>query len=79
MLTFRSWRHIRETHAELAVSPETVLDVVAGPDRVAPGREPGEVWCYKAGIGPSRFVRVVVHYEHGRGRIVTAFPRRSFP
>ena len=25
------------------------------------------------------YIRVVVHYEHGRGRIVTAFPRRSIP
>ena len=43
------------------------------------GRWPDEEWFYLAGPGPTRFVKVVVHYEHGEGRIVTAFPRRAFP
>lgn len=78
-LSFGSWRHILETHDELGVPPEVVLDIVADPDHRAPGREAKEVWFYKAGLGPSRWIKVVVHYERGRGWIVTAFPRRSFP
>jgi hypothetical protein len=29
--------------------------------------------------GPSRWIKVVVHYESDRGEIMTAFPRRWFP
>jgi hypothetical protein len=73
------WLHIVETHAELGVRPEVVLGVVRDPDHHVEAREEGEVWFYRAGAGPSRWIKVVVHYEHGRGRIATAFPRRAFP
>ena len=39
----------------------------------------GMTWSYGRGIGPSEWLRVVVHYEQGRGRIATAFARRAFP
>ena len=79
MLLPETWRHIVETHAELDVPPEVVLDVVHDPHRRARGRERGEMWFSKSGSGPSHWIKVVVHYERGRGRIATAFPRRSFP
>jgi hypothetical protein len=79
VLETRDWRHIVETHAELDVPPEALMTIVAAPDRRIQGREPGEEWLYGAGAGPSRWIKVVVHYEQARGRIATAFPRRSFP
>jgi hypothetical protein len=79
LLRIRDWLHIADTHAELAVAPEVILGIVRNPDRRAPGPKAGEMWFYGAGAGPSRWVKVVVHYEHGRGRIATAFPRRTFP
>jgi hypothetical protein len=36
-------------------------------------------WFYAAGVGPSRWLKVVVVYEGQRGFIVTAHARRSFP
>jgi hypothetical protein len=78
ILSWAGWLHIRE-HRELDVLPEAILRVVADPDVRASGREPGEDWFYGAGLGPSTWLKVVVHYEHDRGLIVTAFPRRSFP
>jgi len=44
-----------------------------------PGRHHGEEWFYLEGAGPSRWLKVVVHYEGKSGRIVTAFGRRSMP
>jgi hypothetical protein len=78
-LRVRDWLHIVETHAELDVEPEVILEIVRDPDHRTPGRTEDEVWFYGAGAGPSRWIKVVVHYEHGRGQIATAFPRRTFP
>jgi hypothetical protein len=78
-MSSESWRHIVNGHPELDVVPDVILDAVAAPDQRSPGRETGEEWFYRGGVGPSRWLRVVVHYEHEHGRIVTAFPRRAFP
>lgn len=75
----RGWRHIVEAHPQLRVDPETVLAAVSSPEHRTPGREHGEEWFYAGRAGPSRWLKVVVHYEDNRGLIVTAFPRRSFP
>jgi hypothetical protein len=78
VLEWEGWRHIRG-HRELDVSPEAILRVVAAPDERLAGRAPYEEWFYASGIGPSAWVKVVVHYEAARGLVITAFPRRSFP
>ena len=79
VLTARNWLHIRLRHDELDVPPDVVLEAVARPDRRAHGPRRGEEWFYLEGVGPTRWIRVVVQYEDGRGLIITAFPRRSFP
>jgi len=40
---------------------------------------PNEEWFYVENLGPSRWLKVVVAYGGEEGRIITAFPRRSFP
>jgi hypothetical protein len=40
---------------------------------------PGEEWFYLRVLGPSRWLKVVVTYREGLGRIHTAFARRAFP
>jgi len=79
LLTRERWLHILERHQELEVDPDVILGAVADPDRRVAGPEMGEEWFYSSGFGPSRWLRVVVHCEKDRGRIVTVFPRRSFP
>jgi hypothetical protein len=79
VLTAERWRHVLDGHPELALSREAVLAAVRAPDHRRPGREAGEEWCYLATTRPSRWLKVVVLYEGGRGRILTAFPRRSLP
>lgn len=60
VLSRGAWRHILETHAELGVPADAVLEVVSNPDRRAPGRDSAELWFYKAGKGPSHWIKVVV-------------------
>lgn len=56
-----------------------VLKAVRTPDRRCIGHESNEEWFYREGVGPSRWIKVVVIYEADRGSVITAFPRRSFP
>lgn len=73
------WLHVVRYHEELQAELQAILDGLAAPTLRRRGRRPGEEWFYAAGPGPTRFVKVVVHYEGGEGRMVTAFPRRAFP
>ena len=78
-LSTTAWHHIVDKHPNLDVSPEAIVRIVEAPDEHIAGREPTERWFYGRGAGPTAWIKVVVHYEGDRGRIVTAFPRRSFP
>lgn len=79
VLSFAAWRHIIDEHDELELLRDIVLAAVHDPDRRMPGRSPREEWFYLATTRPTRWVKAVVHFEGGEGRIVTAFPRRHFP
>lgn len=81
-LTDERWQHIldeRDGHPELAGYQAEVMRAVQSPDRRLPGRKDNEAWFYLGSVGPSRWLKTVVAYEHGRGFITTAFARRSFP
>lgn len=78
-LTHERWQHIIDGHPELMPFQHQILEAVRAPDHHREGRWMGEEWFYLATIQPSRWLKVVVRYEAGVGRIVTAFPRRSLP
>ena len=80
-LTQERWEHIThaDSHPQLADHLTDILDAVRGPSKWMAGPDEGEVWFYLEGRGPSRWLKVVVIFESGRGFIVTAFPRRSLP
>lgn len=69
------WRHIVERHPYLGLEPDDVMQAVARPDLRRDGRSVSEEWYYRRAAGPSRWTRVVVHYDGNRGFVVTAFPR----
>ncbi len=81
-LTQERWDHIVDAengHPELDPLQAEVTRAVEAPDRRSPGRAPNEEWFYSADIGPSRWLKVVVVFDEGRGSIITAFPRRALP
>ena len=79
VLTAERWAHVLDGHPELAPYQAQLLAAVRAPTDRRPGRVPDEVWCFLATDRPSRWLQVVVHYQAGRGRIVTAFARRALP
>ena len=72
-------KHILDDHDELADGLDRILAGLPSPSFRRRGRWPDEEWFYLEGFGPTRYVKVVVHYEQGEGRIVTVFPSRAFP
>jgi hypothetical protein len=74
-----NWRYLLEGHPELGLLQQIVMEAVRAPDWRLRGRWADEEWFYLATNWPSRWLKVVVRYEAGKGRIVTAFPRRSLP
>ena len=67
------------TITTLADDLDRILAGLPSPSFRRRGRWPDEEWFYLEGFGPTRYAKVVVHYEQGEGRIVTVFPRRAFP
>jgi hypothetical protein len=78
-LTEDRWQHILVGHPELAPHLPDIARAVREPDRRMAGRTDDEEWFYLEHAGPSRWLKVAVHYEGGVGRIITAFGRRSMP
>ena len=78
-LAAERWGHILAGHPELARHLASVTEAVREPDRRTAGQDENEEWFYLQDAGPSRWRKVVVHHEGGRGRIVTPFGRRSMP
>lgn len=77
LLVLDRWNHIAARHPELADSRRDVVRAIRTPDtqRVISN---DESWFYKA-AGPSTWIKVVVLYSGGTGRIISAFPRRAMP
>ncbi len=78
-LSDERWAHIISGHPELAPHLLAIMDATRRPSHRLAGRRQGEEWFYLEGAGPSRFLKVVVAYDGGRGFIITAFARRSMP
>ncbi|MGH2368028.1 MAG: hypothetical protein ACRDI2_07505, partial [Chloroflexota bacterium] len=78
-LTEERWHHILDGHPELGMFQDQILAAIRAPDERRAGRWPGEEWFYLGTTRPSRWLKVVVVYRGGKGRIITAFPRRSVP
>jgi hypothetical protein len=53
---------------------DEILDTVAQPDAITPDPEDGRWRYWRAGSGPTRWLRVVVAWHEGAPWIVTAFP-----
>ncbi len=69
--------HIKERHPDVAPYRDEVMRAVREPEQRRAGRRPFEEWFFLEWRGPSRWLHVVVHYEHGQGSVRTAFPETS--
>lgn len=79
VLTPERWLHVLIEHGDLTEERDTVLSAVAEPTVVRRGRAANEVHYFRARVGPSSWLQVVVHYHDETGRITTDFGRRWLP
>jgi len=79
ILTKERWLHIVARHPVLEELRDAVLQAAARPTRTTAVKYEHEEWFYGRGAGPTKWLKVSVHYEGDEGHIVTAFPRRAFP
>lgn len=67
-------------HPEMLMLADAVLETVAGAEHVeADPTYPERTHYFARGVGPSKWLLVVVSYEQVPARIVTAFTRRKDP
>jgi hypothetical protein len=79
VLDVAGWRHIVGEHRELASHREAVLATIAAPYHRSSDPRPGRERYWRRGLGPSRWLMVVVDYRWVPARIVTAYGNRKDP
>jgi hypothetical protein len=75
----RGWAHIVDGHPDMAPHQDTILAALALPDHEDRDERTGRQRYWRRGLGPSRWLVVVVEFEDEVGRVVTAFASRKDP
>jgi hypothetical protein len=75
----RAWAHIIDGHLDMAPHLEAILAVLAEPDHQDRDERTGRERYWGRGLGPSRWLVVVVEFEDEVGRVVTAYASRKDP
>ena len=70
------WEHVAAEHPEMRSHQADILTTVASPTRERADPRPGRVRYYREGLGPSRWMLVVVDGTATPRRVVTAFGLR---
>jgi hypothetical protein len=72
------WEHVQE-HEQLDGHELAVMRAVEQADRSRAGSFPGSEVIYGRGLGPARWLAVVVEYDGLKGRVITAYPYNKEP
>jgi hypothetical protein len=70
--------HVIQRHPQLVLLMDELLETIEYPEAVTPDPKPGRWRYWRGGIGPTKWVRVVVAWAEGPPSIVTAFPTGRF-
>lgn len=79
VLDAAGWEHIVAEHAEMAGHREAVLATVTQPHHRGVDPRPARERFWRRGLGPSRWLLVVVDFAGQLARVVTAFGNRKDP
>lgn len=80
VLLARIWkRKIVRDHPELGGYVDEALKTIATPDLVESDPRPDRRRYFRRGVGPSRWLLVVVSFEQEPGRVITALATRKDP
>ncbi len=79
-ITNLGWRHVCE-HGEMTTHFDAIKETITHPIHTEPDVRPGRVRYYSQGLGPTRWLRVVISYESNPdvGILVTAFGHSNDP
>lgn len=78
-LTVERWAHILDEHGEMTSHREAILATVSAPHHRAPDPRPARERYWRRGLGPSRWLLVVIDFSTDPARIVTAYGNRKDP
>lgn len=73
------WKHILGEHAEMTAHRDAVLATVTKPQHRRPDPRPSRERYWRRGLGPTRWLLVVVDFRSQPARIVTAYGNRRDP
>lgn len=76
VLDGEGWQHILTEHREMSRHQAAVRETIEHPSSRRADPLPGRERYYRHGVGPSRWVMVVVDLNQTPARIVTAFGLR---
>jgi hypothetical protein len=79
VLDEEGWRHIVREHVEMGSHQAAVMSAIARPDHRENDWRPARERFWRQGLGPSRWLFVVVDFAESPARVVTAFGRRDDP
>lgn len=71
--------HVLDGHPEVSPFIEEVLETIREPDVITPDRHRGRWRYWRASIGPSRWLYVVVEWHLSEPEVVTAYGKRKDP
>jgi hypothetical protein len=79
VLEHERWEHICKRHRQLDGYEIAVMTAIENADKTKMGNTPNSRVIYAEGIGPARWLAVVVEYDGLNGHVVTAYPFSKEP
>jgi hypothetical protein len=69
--------HVLQGHADMADQMGVILETVGRPDAITPDPIRGRWRYWRAGVGPTRWLFVVVDWSALQPLVITAYGRRK--
>jgi hypothetical protein len=80
VVTSARWHeHVLRSHPEMDGHLEAVKDTIRQPDLIQQDEHPDRTRYFRRGVGPDRWLRVVVEFAGHRDQLVTAFGQENDP
>lgn len=79
MLTQSAWEHIVRRHPEISSFERELLHAVAWPDVITPDNRLNRWRYWVRGVGPSRWMLIVVGWSTRPAHVITAHGERRDP
>ncbi len=74
-----SWARVLDEHGEMEAHRDAVIATVSAPQYRRPDPRPARERDWRRGLGPSRWLLVVIDFSDDPARVVTAYANRKDP